>query len=134
MLKMYGEEYDKIVDDMSTQQKVDLKEKLINRGEEEISKVAEKLHKLMHEKSREFSIGSTVSPFSLAASTPSFLPTSPHNLLLNTRPGPPNLFTIMAGIPLEVPSSGFPPVPNLQSFVTLHRLLTLSPPLLPSRP
>ena len=60
------------MDDMSTHQKVDLKEKLINRGEEEISKVAEKLHKLMREKSREFSIGSTVSPFSLAASTPSF--------------------------------------------------------------
>ena len=105
LFEMYGEVYDKIVDDMYMQQK-------FNRGEKEISKVAEKLHKLMHEKSREFSIGSTVSFFSLAASTPTFLPTSLLNLLQNTRPGPPNLFTLMAGISLEGPSSGFPPVPN----------------------
>ena len=69
---MYGEDYDQIVDNMSSQQKIELKDSLINRGDEEITKVAEKLHKLMQEKSRESSIGSTVSPFSLAASTPSF--------------------------------------------------------------
>lgn len=69
---MYGENYDEMVDDMSKQQKLVLKDKLANRGEEEITKVAEKLHKIMQEKSRESSIGSTISPFSVASSTPSF--------------------------------------------------------------
>jgi len=72
LFEMYGENYDEMVEDMSKQQKLALKDKLANRGEEEITKVAEKLHKIMQEKSRESSIGSTISPFSVASSTPSF--------------------------------------------------------------
>ena len=75
---MYGESYDDKVEAMSKEQKIVLKERLANRGEDEIHLVAEKLHKIMQEKARESSVGSTVSPFSLASSTPSFhIPPNP---------------------------------------------------------
>ena len=72
MYQMYGETYDEQVEAMSKEERVNLKKKLQSRGDEEINMVAEKLHKIMQEKSRESSIGSTVTPFSLPASSPSF--------------------------------------------------------------
>jgi len=72
LFEMYGETYDEQVEAMSKEERVDLKKKLQSRGDEEINMVAEKLHKIMQEKSRELSIGSTVTPFSLPASSPSF--------------------------------------------------------------
>jgi len=78
LFEMYGESYDDKVEAMSREQKIVLKERLANRGEDEINLVAEKLHKIMQEKARESSVGSTVSPFSLASSTPSFhIPPNP---------------------------------------------------------
>eukprot|EP00092_Neocalanus_flemingeri_P090561 GFUD01114720.1.p1 GENE.GFUD01114720.1~~GFUD01114720.1.p1 ORF type:complete len:598 (-),score=176.32 GFUD01114720.1:40-1662(-) len=72
LFERFGESYDEKVEAMTKQEKIDLKDKLTSRGEEEITKVAENLHKMMQDKSREFSICSTVSPFSIASSTPSF--------------------------------------------------------------
>eukprot|EP00092_Neocalanus_flemingeri_P041180 GFUD01044838.1.p1 GENE.GFUD01044838.1~~GFUD01044838.1.p1 ORF type:complete len:1072 (+),score=293.57 GFUD01044838.1:38-3253(+) len=72
LFERFGESYDEKVEAMTKQEKIDLKDKLTSRGEEEITKVAENLHKMMQDKSRELSICSTVSPFSIASSTPSF--------------------------------------------------------------
>ena len=72
LYQMYGETYDEQVDAMSMEERVNLKKMLQSRGEEEINLVAQKLHKIMQEKSRESSIGSTMTPFSLPTSTPSF--------------------------------------------------------------
>merc|ERR1719233_2592518 len=76
LFEMFGETYDEQVEAMSMEERVNLKKMLQSRGGEEINLVAEKLHKIMQEKSRESSIGSTMTPFSLPTSTPSFqLPT-----------------------------------------------------------
>merc|ERR1719312_1217078 len=72
LFEMYGETYDEQVEAMSKEERVNLKKQLQSRGDEEINMVVEKLHKTMQEKSRESSIGSTVTPFSLPASSPSF--------------------------------------------------------------
>jgi len=71
LYEMFGESYDEKVEAMSVAEKVALKEMLANRGDEEINMVAQKLHKIMQDKARESSIGSTVSPFSIPSSTPS---------------------------------------------------------------
>ena len=72
---MFGEEYDEVVDAMTSDDKIKLKEKLLNRNDDEIHKVAEKLHRMIQIKNQD-SMGSTVSPFSVASSSPSFLCTS----------------------------------------------------------
>jgi len=71
LYEMFGETYDEQVEAMSKEERVELKRMLQNRGDDEIQLVAEKLHKIMSEKERFSSIGSTMSPFSLA-NTPSF--------------------------------------------------------------
>merc|ERR1712142_688984 len=71
LYEMFGESYDEQVEAMSKEERVELKRMLQNRGDDEIQLVAEKLHKIMSEKERFSSIGSTMSPFSLA-NTPSF--------------------------------------------------------------
>jgi len=77
LYEMFGETYDEQVEAMSKEERVELKRMLQNRGDDEIQQVAEKLHKIMSEKERFSSIGSTMSPFSLA-NTPSFhLPKEP---------------------------------------------------------
>jgi len=72
LFEMFGETYDEQVEAMSMEERVNLKKMLQSRGDEEINLVAEKLHKIMQEKARESSIGSTMTPFSLPTSTPSF--------------------------------------------------------------
>ena len=76
-LQMFGEDYDEVVDAMSTEDKIQLKDKLLNKNDDEISLVANKLHRMIQIKNQD-SIGSTVSPFSVASSTPSFSCTPSH--------------------------------------------------------
>lgn len=97
LFEMYGESYDEKVEALSKEEKLMLKDRLANRGEEEINLVAEKLHKIMQEKARESSIGSTISPFSLASSTPSFHIPSEPSPLNHTTPVP------VSGSPLPTP-------------------------------
>jgi len=72
LFEMFGESYDEQVEAMSVTEKIALKEMLGKRGDDEINLVAQNLHKIMQDKARESSIGSTVSPFSIPSSTPSF--------------------------------------------------------------
>jgi len=102
LFEMYGESYDEKVEALSKEEKLRLKDSLANRGEEEINLVAEKLHKIMQEKARESSIGSTISPFSLASSTPSFHIPSEPSPLMHPTPVP------LSGSPLPTPVHTIP--------------------------
>ena len=95
LFEMFGEDYDEVVAAMTHEERVALGEKLSNRGEEELLEVAKKLRHMMKGRTSSVgsslppvimeevnqSIGSDVSPFSIASSnnmTPS------PNLLPNT--------------------------------------------------
>jgi len=87
LYEMFGQDYDEIVEGMSNQERAELKEKITNRSEDEMKVVAEKLKKIIQqsrpslaspsipailEEEQRLSIGSDVSPFSLASTaTPS---------------------------------------------------------------
>ena len=83
LFEMFGEDYDDIVAAMSHEERVQLGEKLANRGEQEMLEVAQKLRHMMKDRTssvgsslppviieeEDQSIGSDVSPFSLTSST-----------------------------------------------------------------
>ena len=101
LFEMYGEDYDDIVAAMTHEERVELGAKIAGRGEEELKEVAQKLKKIMDESRarissassiqsplrpiveeapRLSSIGSNISPFSLASTataTPSPLNATP---------------------------------------------------------
>jgi len=105
---------------------------LQSRGDEEINLVAEKLHKIMQEKSRESSIGSTMTPFSLPTSTPSFqLPTDEE--LENTKEvvhsAPSSVHNTPSSISSSHPEFRVPPIftYSLPTTSSLGRMVTKTP-------
>jgi len=125
LFEMYGETYDEQAEAMSMEERVNLKKMLQSRGEEEINLVAEKLHKIMQEKSRESSIGSTMTPFSLPTSTPSFqLP--PDEELEVTKEAAP---CVPSSISSSQPEFRVPPIftYNLPTTSSLGRMVTKTP-------
>jgi len=86
LYELYGEDYDEKVAAMSREEKVQLKRKLENRGEEEKEKIQLKFEKMAEaelsgsklttNRSQLLSVGSTISPFSLSPSTTTPSPVS----------------------------------------------------------
>jgi len=125
LFEMFGETYDEQVEAMSMEERVNLKKMLQSRGDEEINQVAEKLHRIMQEKSRESSIGSTMTPFSLPTSTPSFqLPT-------DEEPETPNeaVHNTPSSVSSSQPEFRVPPIftYNLPTTSSLGRMNTKTP-------